>query len=46
MKKVITEIKAVTAKRKGTVKISVKHLYLYEYHNYVAGKYTVPITVK
>lgn len=35
----------VTAKKKGTVKISIKHLYLYEYHNYVAGKYTVHITV-
>lgn len=36
----------ITAKKKGTTKISVRHLYLYDYHNYVAGKYTVKITVK
>lgn len=42
----VDEHGVVTAKKKGTVKISVKHLYLYEYHNYVDGKYTVKITVK
>lgn len=36
----------ITAKKKGTTKISVRHLYLYDYHRYVAGKYNVMITVK
>lgn len=36
----------VTAKKKGTAKITVRHLYLYNYHNYVAGKYNVSVTVK
>lgn len=36
----------VTAKKKGTVKITVKHLYLWKYHSYVSGKYTVKVTVK
>lgn len=35
----------VTAKKKGTAKITVKHLYRYQYHNYVMGKYTVNVTV-
>lgn len=36
----------VTAKKKGTAKITVTHLYLYNYHNYVAGKYNVSVTVQ
>lgn len=36
----------VTAKKSGTAKITVRHLYLYNYHNYVAGKYNVSVTVK
>lgn len=35
----------ITAKKKGTAKITVTHLYLYEYHNYTVGKYTVNVTV-
>lgn len=36
----------VTAKEKGTTKITVEHLYLYGYHNYAAGQYNVKVTVK
>lgn len=36
----------VTAKKKGTAKISVTHLYLWGYHNYVSGKYNVKVIVK
>lgn len=36
----------VTAKKKGTTKITVAHLDLYGYHSYAAGEYTVKITVK
>ncbi|MCH5253145.1 MAG: leucine-rich repeat protein [Lachnospiraceae bacterium] len=36
----------VTAKKRGTTKITVRHLYLYGYHNYAAGIYTVKITIK
>lgn len=36
----------VTAKQKGTAKITVEHLYLYGYHTYAAGQYNVKVTVK
>lgn len=36
----------ITARKKGTTKITVTHMYLYGYHSYAAGEYTIKVTVK